>query len=135
MAWYSRYLRRRAAAGLFMETSDEDWYQAFDLLVMSVIRTVRTVALHLKEADHGTITCITSRSVKEALDSLVLSNSVRMAVVGLEKTLLKEIAPHVRENLVLSSPHETSRIENLVHQDVEHGKYESYEEGLDVRGE
>lgn len=122
-------------SGHFMDTTDEDWYQAYDLLVMSVVRTVREAAPHLKESDNGTITCITSRSVKEAIGSLVLSNSVRMAVIGLEKTLSKELAPEVRANSVLPGPHETSRIENLVEQAVERGEYEDYESGLAARGE
>ncbi|GAB7093252.1 SDR family oxidoreductase [Halolamina litorea] len=117
-------------SGAFMDTDDEDWYQAFDLLVMSAVRTVRAAAPHLKESDQGTMTFVTSRSVKEAIDSLVLSNSVRMAVIGLEKTLSKELAPEVRSNAVLPGPHETSRIEDLVEQAVDRGDYEDYEEGL-----
>ncbi|WP_049981109.1 SDR family oxidoreductase [Halolamina rubra] len=117
-------------SGAFMDTDDEDWYQAFDLLVMSAVRTVRAAAPHLKESDQGTMTFVTSRSVKEAIDSLVLSNSVRMAVIGLEKTLSKELAPEVRSNAVLPGPHETSRIEDLVEQAVERGDYDDYEEGL-----
>ncbi|MFW5939523.1 MAG: SDR family oxidoreductase [Halolamina sp.] len=117
-------------SGSFMDTTDEDWYQAYDLLVMSAVRTVRAAAPHLKESDQGTMTFVTSRSVKEAIDSLVLSNAVRMAVIGLEKTLSKELAPEVRANSVLPGPHETSRIEDLVNQAVERGDYEDYEEGL-----
>jgi len=117
-------------SGAFMDTDDEDWYEAFDLLVMSAVRTVRAAAPHLKESDHGTMTFVTSRSVKEAIDSLVLSNSVRMAVIGLEKTLSKELAPEVRSNAVLPGPHETARIEELVEQAVDRGDYDDYEEGL-----
>jgi 3-oxoacyl-[acyl-carrier protein] reductase len=65
--------------------------------------------------------------VKEAIDSLVLSNSVRMAVVGLEKTLSTELAPEVRANTVLPGPHETDRMESLLESAVERGEYESYE--------
>ncbi|SDR03151.1 SDR family oxidoreductase [Natronobacterium texcoconense] len=118
-------------SGPFLETDDEDWYEAYDLLVMSVVRLAREAEPYLKESDHGTIVNITSRSVKEAIDSLVLSNSVRMSVIGLEKTLSKEFAPDVRTNAVLPGPHETARIENLVEQAVERGDYDSYEEGLD----
>lgn len=116
-------------SGPFIETDDEDWYEAYDLLVMSVVRLAREAEPHLREGD-GTIVNITSRSVKEAIDSLVLSNSVRMSVIGLEKTLSKEFAPHVRTNAVLPGPHETERIENLVNQAIERGDYDSYEEGL-----
>ncbi|ELY56042.1 short-chain dehydrogenase/reductase SDR [Natronococcus amylolyticus DSM 10524] len=118
-------------SGPFLETDDDDWYQAYDLLVMSVVRLARAAEPHLRESDEGTIVNITSRSVKEAIDSLVLSNSVRMSVIGLEKTLSQEFAPEVRANAVLPGPHETERIEDLVNQAVDRGDYDSYEEGLD----
>ncbi|WP_135301976.1 SDR family oxidoreductase [Haloarcula amylovorans] len=118
-------------SGAFMDTDDEDWEHAYQLLVMSVVRLAREAAPHLQESDHGTIVNITSRSVKEALDSLVLSNSVRMSVIGLEKTLSKELAPEVRANAVLPGPHETSRIQDLVNAAVDRGEYDSYEEGLE----
>lgn len=118
-------------SGPFLETTDEDWYEAFDLLVMSVVRSVREAEPHLRESDGGTVVNITSRSVKEAIDSLVLSNSVRMSVIGLEKTLSKELAPDVRANAVLPGAHETSRIQELVEQAVERGDYGEYDEGIE----
>ena len=118
-------------SGAFLDTDDDDWYAAFDLLVMSVVRLARAAEPHLRESDAGTIVNITSRSVKEALDNLVLSNSVRMSVIGLEKTLSREFAPEIRANAVLPGPHETSRIQNLVDAAVERGDYDTYEEGLD----
>ena len=121
-------------SGAFLDTTDEDWYEAFDLLVMSVVRLVRAAEPHLQDGG-GTIVNITSRSVKEAIDSLVLSNSVRMSVIGLEKTLSKELAPDVRVNAVLPGAHETSRIENLVEAAVDRGEYDSYEEGMEARSE
>ncbi|WP_049921756.1 SDR family oxidoreductase [Halopiger djelfimassiliensis] len=118
-------------SGPFLETDDEDWYDAYDLLVMSVVRLAREAEPHLREGDEqGTIVTITSRSVKEAIDDLVLSNAVRMSVIGLEKTLSQEFAPDVRANAVLPGPHETERIEELVEQAVDRGDYDSYEEGL-----
>ena len=118
-------------SGPFLETDDDDWYEAYDLLVMSVVRLAREAHPHLEAGEGGTIVNITSRSVKEAIDSLVLSNSVRMSVIGLEKTLSQEFAPDVRANAVLPGPHETARIEELVEQAVERGEYDSYEEGLE----
>ncbi|MFC6963413.1 SDR family oxidoreductase [Halocatena marina] len=116
-------------SGPFLDTTDEDWYEAYDLLVMSVVRLVREAKPHLDE-NGGTIVTITSRSVKEAIDALVLSNAVRMSVIGLEKTLSVEFAPDVRVNAVLPGSHETPRIQSLVEQGVERGEYDSYEEGL-----
>jgi len=117
-------------SGAFLEMDDEDWYDAFDLLVMSVVRAVRAAAPHLS-AGGGTIVTITSLSVKEAIDSLVLSNAVRMGVIGLEKTLSTELAPEVRANAVLPATHETPRVRELVEQGVDRGEYDSYEEGLE----
>jgi len=122
-------------SGPFLETDDSDWQNAFELLVMSVVRLTRKTADPLQADDGGTIVNITSRSVKEAIEGLVLSNSVRMSVIGLEKTLSKELAPEVRANAVLPGPHETSRITELVEQAVERGEYDSYEEGLAARSE
>ncbi len=122
-------------SGPFLETTDEEWLDAYDLLVMSVVRTVRMAAPHLRDGETtGTIVTITSRSVKEAIDSLVLSNAVRMSVIGLEKTISKELAPDVRANAVLPGPHETARIRELIEQGVERGEYSSYEDGLTERG-
>ncbi|MFB6160257.1 MAG: SDR family oxidoreductase [Haloferacaceae archaeon] len=122
-------------SGAFLDTTDEDWYEAYDLLVMSVVRAVREAAPHLRADGGGTVVNITSRSVKEAIDSLVLSNSVRMSVIGLEKTLSTELAPEVRANAVLPGSHETARVENLVEAAVERGEFDSYEEGMAARGE
>jgi len=116
-------------SGSFLDTADDDWYEAFDLLVMSVVRLVRESTEHLQADDGGTIVTITSRSVKEALDGLVLSNSVRMGVIGLEKTLSRELAPDIRVNAVLPGAHETSRIEELIEQGVDRGEYDDYEAG------
>ena len=116
-------------SGPFLETTDEQWYDAFDLLVMSVVRLVRESAPHLRADGGGTIVMITSRSVKEALNGLVLSNAVRMGVIGLEKTLSREFAPDIRVNSVLPGAHETSRIRELIEQGVERGEYDSESEG------
>jgi 3-oxoacyl-[acyl-carrier protein] reductase len=123
------------SSGAFMEMDDDDWYDAFDLLVMSVVRLAREAAPYLREDGGGTIVTITSRSVKEAIPSLVLSNAVRMGVIGLEKTLSKELAPEVRSNAVLPAPHETARQQELIQAAVDRGEYESYEDGLETKGD
>lgn len=116
-------------SGSFMETDDEDWQDAYELLVMSVVRATREAYPHLKAGDGGTIVNITSRSVQEVIDDLVLSNSVRRAVIGLMKTQSREFAPEVRVNAVLPGAHETSRIEELIEQSVERGDVASYDAG------
>lgn len=117
----------------FVQTSDEDWYEAFDLLVMSVVRTIRAAEPHLRESANGTIVTIGSLRVKEATDNLVLSNAVRSGVIGLEKTLSKEFAPEIRANAVLPGTHRTPRVEKRVENGVRDGRYESFADGLDAR--
>ncbi len=119
----------------FMETKDDDWYLSFDLLVMSVVRVVMEAVDYLKQGDGGTIVNITSISVKESIEGLVLSNSVRMSVIGLMKTLSKELGPEIRANAVLPGPHETARIRELINVGVEEGRFDSYQEGLDFWNE
>ncbi|QSX00213.1 SDR family oxidoreductase [Haloterrigena alkaliphila] len=114
----------------FLETDEQDWYQAYDLLVMSVVWTIENAHEHLLESEYGTITCITSRTVREVADGLLLSNSVRRGVIGLVKTVSREFAPEIRANAVLPGTIETSRIEELVEANVERGIYEDYEDGL-----
>lgn len=116
-------------SGPFLETTEEEWLDAYELLVMSVVRLIHESADHLQSGDGGTVVNITSHSVKEAIDALVLSNSVRMSVIGLEKTLSRELAPEVRVNAVLPASHETQRIVDLIEAAVERGEYDSYEEG------
>jgi NAD(P)-dependent dehydrogenase (short-subunit alcohol dehydrogenase family) len=115
-------------SGPFLETDDNDWYDAYDLLVMSVVWTTRAAHPHLQDGG-GTIVNITSRSVEEVIDGLVLSNSVRRAVIGLMKTQSREFAPEVRVNAVLPGAHETSRVTDLIEQGIERGDYEDFEAG------
>ena len=115
--------------GPFLETDEHDWYSAYDTLVMSAVWTLWEAHPHLRDGG-GTWTAITSTSVREAIDGLVLSNAVRRGVIGLVKTVAREFAPAVRANAVLPGPHETPRIEALVEQAIERGEYDSYEAGL-----
>jgi len=115
-------------SGPFLDMDDADWQSAYDLLVMSVVRATREAYPHLKDGG-GSVVNITSRSVQEVIDGLVLSNSVRRAVIGLMKTQAREFAPDVRVNAVLPGAHETSRIEELIEQSVERGEVDSYEAG------
>lgn len=116
----------------FLETTDEEWYDAYELLVMSVVRLVRESVDHLRAGDGGSIVHSTSHSVKEAIDGLVLSNSVRMSVIGLEKTLSTELAPDVRVNAVMPGAHQTDRMEYLIENAVEQGNFEDYEAGYEA---
>jgi 3-oxoacyl-[acyl-carrier protein] reductase len=79
--------------GTFEEHPEEAWQAALEQNLLSVVRTVREALPHLRRAGGGRIVNITSVAVKEPVDRLILSNSARLGVVGLAKTLSKELGP------------------------------------------
>jgi len=79
--------------GTFDAHSDEVWQAALDQNFLSVTRTVREALPHLRRRGAGRIINITSMAVKQPLDGLILSNAARLGVVGLAKTLSRELGP------------------------------------------
>jgi len=79
--------------GAFENHDDETWQKALDQNFYSVVRTVREALPHLRAAGGGRIINITSVAVKEPIPGLILSNAARLAVVGLAKTLSRELGP------------------------------------------
>ena len=77
--------------GDFSELSDGDWYAAFDLIVLSVIRLVRACLPQLRESKAGRIAMVTSLSGLRPIRRLLLSNSLRPAVMGLARHLAREL--------------------------------------------
>ncbi|MGD7052445.1 SDR family oxidoreductase [Sutcliffiella horikoshii] len=78
-------------AGSFEQITDEQWQQAFELNLLSYIRTIREALPHLKK-NGGKIINIASSSIKEPIPGLLLSNTFRTGIVGLTKTLAGELA-------------------------------------------
>ncbi len=79
-------------AGYFQDLDDEKWRQAVELTLMSSVRLTRAVLPFMKKQKWGRIINITSVSVKQPIDELLLSNSLRLAVVGWAKTLANQVA-------------------------------------------
>jgi len=96
-----------------LESLDEaQWRHAFDLTLMSVVRLCRA-SLPALRGGGGAILNLTSRSVKEPIDNLILSNSLRAGVTGMAKTLSREAAPEVRVNNIATGTVMTERIHHL----------------------
>lgn len=72
---------------------DAAWEAATQLTLMSVIRLVRAATEHLSKSGRGRIINLASTSVKEPIDNLILSNSLRLAVIGMARTIARELAP------------------------------------------
>lgn len=101
--------------GVFDEMDDAKWQSAFELNLLSTIRLIREVLPHMRKAGGGAIINLQSTSVKTPLDNMILSNSVRSGVIGLAKTLSKELAKdRIRVNNVLPGAILTDRLRNLL---------------------
>ncbi|HJZ63660.1 MAG TPA: SDR family oxidoreductase [Candidatus Acidoferrum sp.] len=77
---------------LFVDTRPEDWRSAVDLLLLSTVYFARETLPRMKKNGWGRFITITSTTVKQPVDGLLLSNSIRSAVAGLAKTLSSEYA-------------------------------------------
>jgi len=107
-------------AGYFAEFDDRQWQEAFNLTMMSAIRLIRAATPHMEKEKWGRIINITSLSVKEPIDNLILSNSIRAAVHGMAKTLANQVAEHgITINNVMPGYIYTDRIQQLVQNTVE----------------
>jgi 3-oxoacyl-[acyl-carrier protein] reductase len=71
----------------FDEISDAQWKKAFDLTLMSAVILIREALPLMKENGYGRIVNLTSVAVKQPIEGLILSNSLRTGLVGLAKTL------------------------------------------------
>src|SRR5690349_6504159 len=74
----------------FAETRPEDWRVAVEQLLMSTVFFARETLPRMKKNNWGRFITITSSAVKQPVDGLLLSNSVRAAVTGLARTLANE---------------------------------------------
>ncbi|MGG1571840.1 SDR family oxidoreductase [Fictibacillus sp. NRS-1165] len=78
-------------AGTFDSFGDGEWEFAFNLTLMSLVRTVREVLPYMRENGGGRIVNIASSSFKQPIDGLILSNTFRTAINGLSKSLSQEL--------------------------------------------
>jgi 3-oxoacyl-[acyl-carrier protein] reductase len=85
--------------GGLWEMTDEQWYGAFEVSLLSVVRLIREVVPSMRERRWGRILTIQSVSVKQPVDGLLLSNAVRPGVAGLVKTLSPELG---RDNITIN---------------------------------
>ncbi len=100
--------------GYFEMLSDKNWEAAFEQVLMSVIRFTRLVLPGMKTNNWGRIINITSLAVKQPVDNLILSNSLRSAVTAFAKTLSNQVGKHnITINNVAPGYTLTSRINEL----------------------
>jgi 3-oxoacyl-[acyl-carrier protein] reductase len=101
-------------AKTFLETDLDDWDNAYRNLVRWKVELTQKMVPSLVDAKYGRLLYIESSSVKQPLENLVLSNSLRLAVTGFVKTLSQEISRSgVTLNVLAPGSHDTAAIERL----------------------
>jgi 3-oxoacyl-[acyl-carrier protein] reductase len=101
-------------AGPFESFSLEQWEAATRLLLHSAVELARHVLPGMKERRWGRILNITSIAVKQPVDNLILSNSLRAAVTGFARTLANEVASFgITVNNIMPGYTRTERVEEL----------------------
>lgn len=102
-------------SGKFEDLSQQDWDAAYEQLLGSTVALIRGVLPAMKEQEWGRIIAITSQAVKQPVENLILSNSVRASVAGLIKTLSNELGPYnITVNNVMPGFTETGRLKKLM---------------------
>ncbi|BAT51181.1 Short-chain dehydrogenase/reductase SDR [Nostoc sp. NIES-3756] len=102
-------------AGTFDDTDLAAWESAVNLNLLSAVRLVKYALPHLRQSTAAAILTITSTSTKQPVKNLVLSNSIRLAVIGLTKTLSQELGQdQIRVNSILPGWTYTERVEELI---------------------
>ncbi len=98
----------------FLDISLEDWRNAFELTLMSAVYFAREVLPLMRQRHWGRLIAITSVSVKQPIDNLLLSNSLRAGVTGLMRTLANEFGPDgITVNCVCPGYTLTERLDEL----------------------
>jgi 3-oxoacyl-[acyl-carrier protein] reductase len=100
--------------GPFESHTPEAWDKAIALNLSSVVNLVRAALPGMKTRRWGRILNVTSIAVKQPVDNLILSNSVRAAVTGFARTLANEVAPfNITVNNLLPGYTRTERLDQL----------------------
>ena len=97
-----------------LETTLDDWDNAYKNILRWKVEITQAFVPKMMTQNYGRILYIESSSVKQPLENLVLSNSLRVAVVGMVKTLSQEIAKSgVTLNILGPGSHNTPAIDRI----------------------
>lgn len=101
-------------AGTFDMHPWDAWERAVHLTLRSTVELTRAVLPGMRQRKWGRVINVTSIAVKQPVDNLILSNSVRSAVTGFARTLANEVATDgVTVNNILPGYTRTERVEEL----------------------
>lgn len=119
--------------GNFLGLQPEDWESAIQLTLMSAVRLCYAVVPHMIERGEGSVVATQSLSVKQPIENLILSNSIRMAVIGLMKSLANELGPKgIRVNSINPGWTRTGRVDQLLADRAKRGSTSVDEEAAKI---
>lgn len=102
-------------AGTFDDIDLSAWESSVNLILLSAVRLIKLALPHLRKSSAPAILTITSSSTKQPVQNLILSNSIRLSVIGLTKTLSRELGnDNIRVNSILPGWTYTERVEELI---------------------
>jgi 3-oxoacyl-[acyl-carrier protein] reductase len=102
-------------SGRFEDHDLDAWRQAVDVTLFSVVRLIRRALPELRKSETPSILTFSSNSARQPVPYLTLSNSLRLAVVGLTKTLALELGPEgIRVNSILPAWTQTERVTEIM---------------------
>ena len=100
--------------GTFDDLEDHQWLAGYENTLMSAVRMIRNVLPEMRRKKSGAILTITSSSIKEPIDNLLLSNVYRSGVTSLVKSLSFQLASHqIRINNLVPGLFDTDRLRDL----------------------
>ena len=106
--------------GNFMDLTIENWEAGVQTTIMSTLYLCYAAIPHMLERGSGSIVATQSYTVKQPASRLITSNSLRMAVVGLMKSLANELGPYgIRVNTINPTFTWTDRVEQLMNDAAE----------------
>jgi 3-oxoacyl-[acyl-carrier protein] reductase len=98
--------------GTVLEVGDDEWTRAFESVFLGAVRLARTVVPALGEG--GSLAFVLSRSVKQPLDNLAISNGLRPGLAMVVKSLADEVGPRgIRANGLMPGLVDTERVREL----------------------
>lgn len=100
--------------GRFVDMAEADWQIAVQQNLMGTVRLINAALPGMRTRGWGRIVTITSRTVREAIDGLALSNATRAGVAGAVRTLAREVAAEgVTVNNVMPGSFHTERLREI----------------------
>jgi 3-oxoacyl-[acyl-carrier protein] reductase len=101
--------------GTFLTLKPADWEAGVQLTLMSAVRLFYAVVPHMLERGSGSIVASQSFTVKQPADNLILSNAIRLAVIGLVRSMANELGPKgIRVNSINPGWVMTGRVDQLM---------------------